>query len=161
MVLWYPVGTRMIIFYYTLHDHFFSGVSLLVQDSEIAESQGIASPKQDDTSARVSDHLQAPQDARRRASTGSSPISEAGSTGTLDSVGQLGFSQQSVQSNGTCMHSYYILKCEKCYKMWKLSSWVTGSYCLIEWSSKSLFLRKLWCCVSQTEYCQIRFCQLL
>ena len=107
---------------YTLHDHFFSGVSLLVQDSEIAESQGIASPKQDDTSARASDHLQAPQDARRRASTGSSPISEAGSTGTLDSVGQLGFSQQSVQSNGTCMHSYYILKCEKCYKMWKLSS---------------------------------------
>ena len=74
----------MIIFYYTLHDHFFSGVSLLVQDSEIAESQGIASPKQDDTPARVSDHLQAPQDARRRASTGSSPISEAGSTGTLD-----------------------------------------------------------------------------
>ena len=121
MVLWYPVGTRMIIFYYTLHDHFFSGVSLLVQDSEIAESQGIASPKQDDTPARVSDHLQAPQDARRRASTGSSPISEAGSTGTLDSVGQLGFSQQSVQSNGTCMHSYY-LNVKKCYKMWKLSS---------------------------------------
>ena len=104
MVLWYPVGTRMIIFYYTLYDHFFSGVSLLVQDSEIAESQGIASPKQGDTPARVSDHLQAPQDARRRASTGSSPISEAGSTGTLDSVGQLGFSQQSVQSIG--MHSY-------------------------------------------------------
>ena len=99
------------IFYYTVHDHFFSGVSLLVQDSEIAESQGIASPKQDDTSARVSDHLQAPQDARRRASTGSSPISEAGSTGTLDSVGQLGFSQQSVQSNG--MHSYILLKCQK------------------------------------------------
>ena len=99
------------IFYYTLHDHFFSGVSLLVQDSEIAESQGIASPKQDDTPARVSDHLQAPQDARRRASTGSSPISEAGSTGTLDSVGQLGFSQQSVQSNG--MHSYILLKCQK------------------------------------------------
>ena len=107
------------IFYYTLHDHFFSGVSLLVQDSEIAESQGIASPKQDDTPARVSDHLQAPQDARRRASTGSSPISEAGSTGTLDSVGQLGFSQQSVQSNG--MHSYFF-NVKKCYKMWKLSS---------------------------------------
>ena len=119
MVLWYPVGTCMIIFYYTLHDHFFSGVSLLVQDSEIAESQGIASPKQDDTPARVSDHLQAPQDARRRASTGSSPISEAGSTGTLDSVGQLGFSQQSVQSNG--MHSYFF-NVKKCYKMWKLSS---------------------------------------
>ena len=94
------------IFYYTLHGHSFSGVSLLVQDSEIAESQGIASPKQDDTAARVSDHLQAPQDARRRASTGSSPISETGSTGTLDSVGQLGFSQQSVQSNG--MRSYFL-----------------------------------------------------
>ena len=108
------------IFYYTLHGHSFSGLSLLVQDSEIAQSQGIASPKQDDTSALVSDHLQAPQDARRRASTGSSPISEAGSTGTLDSVGQLGFSQQSVQSNG--MHSYF-LNVKKCYKiMWKLSS---------------------------------------
>ena len=113
MVLWYPVGTRIS---FTIHCMaiFFSGVSLLVQDSEIAESQGIASPKQDDTPARVSDHLQAPQDARRRASTGSSPISEAGSTGTLDSVGQLGFSQQSVQSNGTCMHSYY-LNVKKCY----------------------------------------------
>ena len=117
------------IFYYTLHDHFSSGVSLLVQDSEIAESQGIVSPKQDETPARVSDHLQAPQDARRRASTGSSPISEAGSTGTLDSVGQLGFSQQSVQSNG--MHSYVLINVKKCYE-------ICGSlaaelqYCLIE-----------------------------
>lgn len=79
----------------------FAGVSLLIQDSEIAESLGISSPKQVDSSVRVADRLQAPQDHRRRASTGSSTISETGSTGTeVDSVGQLGFNQQPFQSYG-------------------------------------------------------------
>lgn len=60
------------------------GVSLFIQDSEIAESQGIFSPKQDD--APVSAGVQDPQETRRRASTGSSTISDAGSE--IDGFGQ-------------------------------------------------------------------------
>ena len=61
-----------------------AGVSLFIQDSEIAESQGIFSPKQDD--APVSAGVQDPQETRRRASTGSSTISDAGSE--IDGFGQ-------------------------------------------------------------------------
>ena len=90
----------MVTKYYIGHSPL--GVSLLIQDSEIAESQGITFPKQADAPAKVSDHLQAPQDHRRRASTGSSTISETGSTGTneVEGVGQLGYNQQPVQSYG-------------------------------------------------------------
>lgn len=57
---------------------FLAGVSLLIQDSEIAESQGISAPRKDDDSVKTGVH-DALQGNRRRASTGSSTISEAGS----------------------------------------------------------------------------------
>lgn len=60
------------------------GVSLLIQDSEIPESQGISAPRQDDDPVKTGVH--APQESRRRASTGSSTISETGSE--IDGYGQ-------------------------------------------------------------------------
>ncbi|KAL9952137.1 hypothetical protein ACROYT_G039347 [Oculina patagonica] len=61
------------------------GVSLLIQDSEIAESLGVSSPKQTETPVMVSSQLQTSQDNRRRASTGSSTVSDGGSTSEVDS----------------------------------------------------------------------------
>lgn len=58
---------------------------LLIQDSEIAESLGVSSPKETDPPVRVSEQLQSSQDSRRRASTGSSTVSDAGSTNEVDS----------------------------------------------------------------------------
>lgn len=74
------------------------GVSLLIQDSEFAESQGISSPRQADAPVSVADRLQAPQGNRRRASTGSSAVSETGSTVEVDSAGNHVYNQQPFQS---------------------------------------------------------------
>lgn len=63
---------------------FLVGVSLLIQDSEIPESQGISAPRQDDDPVKTG--VPAPQENRRRASTGSSTISETGSE--IDGYGQ-------------------------------------------------------------------------
>ena len=68
---------QMFWFLFQITFLFLAGVSLLIQDSEIAESQGISAPRQDDDSVKTG--VNAPQGNRRRASTGSSTISETGS----------------------------------------------------------------------------------
>ena len=79
------------------------GVSLLIQDSEIAETLGVSSPKQTDSTVRVSDQLQPSQDSRRRASTGSSSVSDAGSANEVDSDSRVQYNHSFNKSYG--MHS--------------------------------------------------------
>lgn len=79
------------------------GASLLIQDSEIAESLGVSSPKQTDPPVRVNDRLQPSQDNRRRASTGSSTVSDAGSTNEVDSDSRIQYDHSLNKSYG--MHS--------------------------------------------------------
>lgn len=79
------------------------GVSLLIQDSEIAETLGVSSPKQTDPLVRVSDRLQASQDNRRRASTGSSTVSDAGSANEVDSDSRIQYDHSFDKSYG--MHT--------------------------------------------------------
>lgn len=81
-----------------------TGVSLLIQDSEIAESLGISSPKVPPVS-RGSDRLQSSQDHRRRASTGSSSVSDAGSTSEVDSDSRIQYNQSFNKSYGVCTYS--------------------------------------------------------
>ena len=76
------------------------GVSLLIQDSEIAESLGVSSPKQAETPVRASDRLQASQDNRRRASTGSSTVSDTGSTGEMDNDNRIQYNHSFNKSYG-------------------------------------------------------------
>ena len=51
----------------------------------------------------MADHLRAPQGNRRRASTGSSAVSETGSTVEVDSAGNRVYNQQPFQSYGMWM----------------------------------------------------------
>lgn len=78
------------------------GVSLLIQDSEIGESLGVSSPKQTETPVMVNSQLQTSQDNRRRASTGSSSVSEVGSTGEVDSDSRIQFNHSFNKSYGMC-----------------------------------------------------------
>ena len=81
-------------------------MSLLIQDSEIAETLGVSSPKQTDSPVRVSDQLQSSQDNRRRASTGSSTVSDAGSTNEVDSDSRIQYGHSFNKSFG--MHTSII-----------------------------------------------------
>ena len=76
------------------------GVSLLIQDSEIAETLGVSSPKQTDSPVTVSDRLQSSQDNRRRASTGSSTVSDAGSTNEVDNDSRIQYDHSFNKSLG-------------------------------------------------------------
>ena len=79
----------------------FAGVSLLIQDSEIAESLGVTVPMPSVVpSSRVDGQSQASQENRRRASTGSSTISDTGSSNEVDSGGRMGFNHQPFQCYG-------------------------------------------------------------
>lgn len=78
------------------------GVSLLIQDSEIAESLGVSSPKQTEKPVMVNSQLQTSQDNRRRASTGSSSVSEVGSTSEVDSDSRMQFNHSFNKSYGMC-----------------------------------------------------------
>lgn len=82
----------------------FTGMSLLIQDSETAESLGISSPKMDSVSHGV-ERPQASQENRRRASTGSSSVSETGSTSEVDSGSRIQYSQPFNKSYGACRNS--------------------------------------------------------
>lgn len=79
-------------------------MSLLIQDSETAESLGISSPKMDSVSHGV-ERPQASQENRRRASTGSSSVSETGSTSEVDSGSRIQYSQPFNKSYGACRNS--------------------------------------------------------
>lgn len=82
----------------------FTGMSLLIQDSETAESLGISSPKMDSVSHGV-ERPQASQENRRRASTGSSSVSETGSASEVDSGSRIQYSQPFSKSYGACRNS--------------------------------------------------------
>ena len=82
----------------------FTGMSLLIQDSETAESLGISSPKMDSVSHGV-ERPQASQENRRRASTGSSSVSETGSASEVDSGSRIQYSQPFNKSYGACRNS--------------------------------------------------------
>lgn len=86
------------------------GVSLLIQDSEIAETLGVSSPKQTDPLVRVSDRLQASQDNRRRASTGSSTVSDAGSANEVDSDSRIQYDHSFNKSYGIHKVKQFYLK---------------------------------------------------
>ena len=79
-------------------------MSLLIQDSETAESLGISSPKIDSVSHGV-ERPQASQENRRRASTGSSSVSETGSTSEVDSGSRIQYGQPFNKSYGTCRYN--------------------------------------------------------
>lgn len=79
-------------------------MSLLIQDSETAESLGISFPKIDSVSHGV-ERPQASQENRRRASTGSSSVSETGSTSEVDSGSRIQYGQPFNKSYGTCRYN--------------------------------------------------------
>ena len=83
------------------------GVSLLIQDSEIAETFGVSSPKQTEPPVRVSDQLQSSQDNRRRASTGSSSVSDAGSTNEVDNDSRIQYDHSFNKSYGMHTLQFY------------------------------------------------------
>lgn len=90
------------------------GVSLLIQDSEIAESLGVSSPKQSDTPVMMSPQLQTSQDNRRRASTGSSSVSEVGSVSEVEGDSRIQFNRSFNKSYGMYNRQIHPLLMSKC-----------------------------------------------
>ena len=78
-------------------------MSLLIQDSEFAETLGVSSPEQTDPLVRMNDRLQPSEDKRRRASTGSSSVSDTGSTNEVDSDSRIQYDHSFNKSYG--MHA--------------------------------------------------------
>jgi len=92
-------------------------VSLLIQDSEIAVTLGVSSPKETDPLVRVNDQLQPSQDSRRRTSTGGSSVSDAGSTNEVDSDTRIqydhSFNKLYGMHTNSCISSLQFYGCEK------------------------------------------------